>query len=132
MYVDDRQKRFYEEVLKNVGYINIRKVEEERYFTFPSDEKCKEALFNVFKDEFKVPLEIIEVFKDEFKVQLEIIEVFKDEFKVQLEIIEVFKDEAFLIFERTCGRHEGQLRYKTLILSFFGGKPNGNSNSMPT
>ncbi|GFY41879.1 hypothetical protein TNIN_306361, partial [Trichonephila inaurata madagascariensis] len=96
LYVDDRKKRYYEEVLKSIGYINVRKVEEERYFTFPSDEKCRETLFNLFNDDFKVPPEITEI----------------------------FIDEAFQIFERTFGRYEGQLRYKTLILAFFGVKPN--------
>ncbi|GFQ88764.1 jhamt [Trichonephila clavata] len=94
-YSKEHDEQYYQRMLEEIGFHNVRYKKEQAVICYPLNENCKDHLLELYLTFFKKPSENV----DEIK------------------------EEVFNIYEEIVDPHEGKLCYRMMLLKLFGVKP---------
>ncbi|PRD35481.1 UNVERIFIED_CONTAM: jhamt [Trichonephila clavipes] len=95
LYPPDHGSLYYKEMLEKIGFKDVRSVQQEKRFCFPTDQEFKDS----------------------------VLEGLKVKLKLSPEAAETFNEEMLELYETEVGRYEGKLCYVSVQLNLLAVKP---------
>ncbi|GFR18053.1 hypothetical protein TNCT_155651 [Trichonephila clavata] len=95
IYSKEHDEQYYQRMLEEIGFNNVRYKKELTIICYPLNENCKAHLLELYLTFFKKPSENVNE----------------------------IKEELFKIYKETVDRHKGKLCYRIMLLKLFGVQP---------